>query len=217
MNSNIKATGKYFIYTLPFLLLISTYAAFHFFTIYFGQKTGYFLGFVFYWAFWCLTVPLIMIGKKSIIQLFKLRQPIFGQRKLKSILLLIVPLILVYSYEFPKALNQSGGMVICASIGLSVMNAAMEEILWRGTFLKLMGATSKWYIPFSSFGFAIWHFAPMTIYGNHNPGGSLSFVAAAFLLGISYSIVAKENKSILLTTISHILFDFSGLGARIYF
>jgi membrane protease YdiL (CAAX protease family) len=208
---------KYFIYILPFLLLITTYTAFHFLTACFGQKNGYFLGFIFYWLFWCLAIPLLLIGKKSVIDLFKLTRPVFGKRKLLNILLLIVPLIFVYSYEFPKALSHSGGMIIGASAGLSVVNAAAEEILWRGTFLRLMGANSKWFISLSSFGFAAWHFAPLTIYGNHNPGGALSFVAVSFVLGLIYCIVARDNKSILLTTASHILFDFSGLGAKIYF
>jgi membrane protease YdiL (CAAX protease family) len=158
-----------------------------------------------------------LIGYKAIVDLFKLQKPIFGKRKLLNTLLLVIPLFLVYSYEFPKAVDHSSMTIIFASIGLSVINATSEEILWRGTFLKLMGSNSIWYIPVSSFGFAIWHFAPMTIYGNHNPGGSLSFVAVSFILGILYSGIARNNRSILLTTISHILFDFSGLGARIYF
>jgi membrane protease YdiL (CAAX protease family) len=208
---------KYFMYLLPLLLLITTWAAFQLLTARFGQKTGYFLGFIFYWLFWCLTVPLILIGKESIIDLFKLKRPVFGKRKLLNILLLIVPLILVYSYEFPKALSNSGVIVIFASAALSAVNATAEEILWRGTFFKIMGAGSKWFIPLSSLGFATWHFAPMTIFGNHNPGGALSFVAVSFVLGIFYSWVTQNCNSILLTTLSHMLFDFSGLGARIYF
>ena len=208
---------KQFLFLLPFLLLITTYTSFHFLTQYFGQKTGYFLGFVFYWLFWCLAVPILLIGKNAVIDLLKTKQPLFGKRKMLNILLLILPLILVYSYEFPKVLKLADALIIFASAGISIVNATSEEILWRGTFLKLMGENSKWYIPFSSFGFAIWHFAPLTVFTNHNPGGAFSFVLVSFLLGIIYSYVAKNTKSISMTTVSHILFDFSGLGARIYF
>ncbi len=205
------------IYFLPFITLLTTYCAFHFLTQYFGQKRGYFFGFIFYWSFWCIAVPFFLIGRKSLIRLFKMRQPILGKHATRNILFLLLPLALVYCYEFPKVLPQANLLIIVSSVGLSLINAVAEEILWRGTFLSLMGENSKWYILFSSFGFAIWHFAPLSIYENHNPGGSLSFILVSFLLGLLYSSVSKDNKSISLTTISHILFDFSGLGAKVYF
>lgn len=208
---------RYFIYIILLLVLPTTYGAFHFLTQYFGRKTGYFAGFVFYWLFWCLAIPLLFIGKESIAGLFKLRQPVLGNKKLLNMLFLTLPLVLVYSFEFPKVLKQSDAIIIFASVGLSIINATAEEILWRGTLLKLMGTNLKWYLFLSSLGFAIWHFAPLSIFSNNNPGGSLSFIAVSFVLGILYSSVARNTKSILLTTVSHILFDFAGLGARIYF
>jgi len=205
------------IYFLPLIVLITTYNVFHQLTQYFKPKTAYFFGFVFYWLFCCITIPLLLLGSKSIKTLFKVGQPVFGRHKLRNILFLILPLAFAYSYEFPKVIVHSSSLIIMSSAGLSVINAVAEEILWRGTFLKLMGENSRWYIPFSSIGFALWHLAPLSIYGNRNPGGSLSFVLVSFLLGLLYSAVSKDTKSILFVTLSHILFDFSGLGARIYF
>ena len=213
----IKKLNYIVIYSLPFLLLLTTYYAFHLFRQIFEEKTAYFLGFVFYWLFWCIAVPLYILGTKSLTELLKARPPIFGKHKIRNIAFLVLPLIIVYCYEFPKVFIHTNFLIIVCSLGLSFINAIAEEILWRGTFLKLMGDNSKWYILFSSFGFALWHFAPLSIIGNQNPGGSLSFVAISFLLGLTYSTVSKDNKSILLTVVSHILFDFSGLGARIYF
>ena len=211
-----RTTGA-LIYSLTGLLLITTFFAFHFLTRYLGTKTGYFFGFVFYWSFWCITIPLLLLGPDSVKALFKIQQPVFGKYKIRNILFLILPLVFAYSYEFPKVLVHSGSLIIISSLGLSLINAVAEEILWRGAFFKLMGKNSGWYIPFSSLGFAVWHFVPLSIFGNHNPGGSFSFVFVSFILGLMYSAVFKDNKSILLIIASHFLFDFSGLGARIYF
>jgi len=90
---------------------------------------------------------------------------------------------------------------------LALINAPLEELLWRGLYLKLFGSDKWLYIIYSSLGFAIWHFAPQQIFPNKQPGGQISFVAFAFVLGIIFSIVAYHTKSILLVSICHILFD----------
>jgi membrane protease YdiL (CAAX protease family) len=208
---------KTFIYFLPFFLLLTTSAAFYFSAQFLGKKAGYFSGFLFYWIIWCFVIPVLWIGKKGVADLFKVKQPFFGKNKIRNMFFLFLPLILVYSYEFPKVISHASVLIVFASAGLSMINATAEEILWRGTFLKIMGDGSKFYTLFSSFGFAIWHFAPQIIFSNKAPGGQWSFVAVAFVLGFLYSQVAKDTKSILLIVIAHILFDFSGLGARIYF
>jgi len=213
----MNSSGKRFVYFLPFILLFTTSVAFYFFSTRFGQRPGYILGFVFYWLFWCIAIPFVLTGPKSIAALFKVHQPALGQNKIRNISFLVLPLILVYAYEFPKVIQQADTIIIISSTALSIINATAEEILWRGTFLKLMGQSSKWYVPFSSLGFAMWHFAPQIVFTNPNPGGSLSFVAVSFILGLFYSSVVKDTQSILLTTASHILFDFSGLGGRLYF
>ena len=210
-------TKRVAVYLIPALLLITTYLAFHFLSWQFDPKTGYFLGFVFYWSFWCVSIPLLLLGGNSVKTFFKLQRPLFGKYKIRNILFLLLPLVFAYSYEFPKALAQSNLLIIISSLALSFINAVLEEILWRGTFLKLMGVNSGLYIPLSSLGFAVWHFVPLSIFGNSNPGGSFSFVFVSFILGCLYSTVFKDTKSILLIAASHILFDFSGLGARIYF
>ena len=82
---------------------------------------------------------------------------------------------------------------------------------------KILEANSNWYVMLSSFGFATSHFAPQIVFSSNRPGGAVSFVAFSFVLGFLFSSVAKDTKSILLTTVVHILFDFAGLGGRLYF
>jgi hypothetical protein len=48
------------------------------------------------------------------------------------------------------------------------------------------------------------------------PGGALSFVLVAGLLGLGRSWSAKQRASIRRTTPAHLLFDLARLGALIY-
>jgi membrane protease YdiL (CAAX protease family) len=100
---------------------------------------------------------------------------------------------------------------------LAIVNAALEEILWRSTYMFVFGDRPWLVIGYSSVGFAIWHYAPQIIMENRNPGGAHSFVAFAFVLGLCYSYVAFRQRSIFWTTVAHAFFDFAGLGAAFYF
>jgi membrane protease YdiL (CAAX protease family) len=69
---------------------------------------------------------------------------------------------------------------------------------------------------YPTLGFGLWHLAPLSVIPNRAPGGSLSFVAVSVSLGLIWGWVAMRSKSILWTSVAHILFDFSGLGGRLY-
>lgn len=92
----------------------------------------------------------------------------------------------------------------------------MEELLWRGLYLKLLGSDKWIYFFYSSFAFAVWHFVPQSVFPEKQPGSQLSYVAFAFVHGVLFSIVSFNSNSILLVTAAHILFDFSGMRGRIY-
>ncbi len=203
-------------YLIPFLLLATMVMAFYFLPKFLGQKPGYFFSFLFYWLFWCFIVPVSLTGWKAIANLFRIRKPFLGLHPIRNLVLLSLPVALAYGYQFPKVVDRADALLIITSFALSLINATAEEVLWRGTFLRLLGNTN-WYVLYSSLGFAVWHFAPQIVFANQNPGGSFSFVAAAFLLGLFFSSVARETKSISFVVVSHILFDFAGLGGRLYF
>jgi len=66
-------------------------------------------------------------------------------------------------------------------------------------------------------GFAVWHYAPQVVFPSRYPGGATAFVASAGLFGLLWGRVAYRDGTIGRSLISHVLLDFSGLGARIYF
>jgi membrane protease YdiL (CAAX protease family) len=203
---------KSFLLLLPVLLTISCMIIFQLAAEQFGVKLGYLAGFLFYWLFWCLLVPVVLVGRTRIVQFIR-PSPVFDH---KIILCLSSLLIFVYAYAFPAAIKKANGLIIILSFVLAAINETVEEVLWRAVYLQTFKSTWR-SVGYSSLGFAVWHYAPQTIVANKNPGGVHSFVAFAFILGLCFSYAAFRQRSIFWTIIAHTLLDFAGLGAIFYF
>ena len=209
---NMGSVNKIILYSLPVLLTLSCMLVFQFAAKQLGTKWGYFTGFLFYWVIWCTIVPLFLVGPRNLINFFK-PSAAFDY---KIILCLITLLVFVYAYAFPKAVKQANLLIIICSFLMAFVNATLEEMLWRTTYLQTF--SNEWIsIGYASLGFAVWHYAPQIILVNRNPGGAHSFVLFALLLGLCYAYVACRQQSVFWTTIAHTLLDFGGLGAIFYF
>jgi membrane protease YdiL (CAAX protease family) len=203
-----------FVLIIPLLLTLSCGFVFWLCSLYFSKPAAHIMGFLFYWMFWCVLVPLQTVGWEGIKGMFSACKPHWN---VAVILCLVLPLVLAYSYAFPRALSNASPVIVVVSLIMAIVNATLEEVLWRGVYIKCFN-DNKWIaIVYASAGFAIWHYCPQIIYRNPNPGGAHSFVAFAFILGLLYAFAAYKQQSIFWVTISHVLFDFSGLGARLYF
>ena len=207
---------KYIGLLLPVVLLATTWTVFALLKKHFELRTAYLLGFLFYWIVWCLVVPLLFLKLQEIRLLFAVNSGLFAKTKVVNVVCLTIPLLLGYGYAFPRALQVATLPILLLSFLLALVNAPLEELLWRGLYLKLFGSEKWLYIFYASLGFAIWHLAPQLIFPNKAPGGQVSFIVVAFIVGILFSIVSFHTRAILLTSLCHILFDFSGLGGRIY-
>jgi len=201
---------------LPVVLIPACFFIFKLNTLWFGKRQGYFTGFIFYWL-WCFLIPVTFIGWKEIGSLYSLRFPQIKKSKWLAAFLLILPLIFGYGFAFPKAIANAGSGIIVVSLLLAFVNAFLEELLWRGTFIKIFHANKFICIFYAGSSFGIWHLVPLSFSATHVPGGMISFIAFAVILGWLYGWIACCNKSIFWVTVSHVLLDFSGLGARIYF
>jgi membrane protease YdiL (CAAX protease family) len=71
--------------------------------------------------------------------------------------------------------------------------------------------------PLPLLGFGLWHLAPRSVSRSTHPGGMLSFVAVAMVFGLCWGWVAYRAASIRWVVVSHVLLDFAGLGALVYF
>lgn len=201
----------------PVILLVTTYLSFQQFVALLGPRLGYLGGFLFYWIVWCILLPWWILGAGGLLNLFRPIGLRLGNPAWLGALFLVIPLLLGYGYAFPRAIGQATTTIILLSAFIAVVNGSLEEILWRGVYLAAF--PDNWLLGYiyPAIGFGVWHLAPQSIFPNTAPGGNLSLVLVAIVVGLMWGWVAHQTGSIFWITISHILFDFSGLGARIYF
>jgi membrane protease YdiL (CAAX protease family) len=131
--------------------------------------------------------------------------------------MLLLPLVMAYGYEFPRAISKATVPIVLASIAISLVNGAAEELLWRGVYPRIFPESKWWGYLYPIIGFALWHLAPQSLFPYTRPGGMVSLVVVAGMIGLMWGWVAFRTRSIRWTTLSHILLDFSGLGGRVYF
>jgi membrane protease YdiL (CAAX protease family) len=201
----------------PWLLLLSTTIVFRRLAARFGPKRGYLGGFLFYWVFWCLLFPTWVLGPRRLPALFKPRIAPSRRPNPSELLLLALPPAVGYSLAFPRALAQADKKTLLASALQALINASAEELLWRGTYQAVFPKSLALGYLYPTLGFAVWHYAPQVVFPSRYPGGATSFVASAGLFGLLWGRVASRDGSIGRSLISHVLLDFSGLGARVYF
>ncbi len=201
---------------MPPLLLGSTRFVYQRLVARFGLKRGYFGGFLFYWLLWCLLVPLWVLGGPR-----RLPEPLkeakAGQLAQVDLLLLAGPPLVGYLFAFPRALRRSNPPIILASAAIALVNATAEELLWRGTYRAAFPNRFVLGYLYPSAGFAVWHLAPQSVVPSRYSGGAVSYVISSGVFGLLWGRVAARTGSIRWAVLSHVLLDFSGLGAHIYF
>jgi membrane protease YdiL (CAAX protease family) len=180
----------------------------------YGARKAYLGGFIFYWAFWCLVIPLILLGPQQVIRLFHPVSQPFGQPWLLGLLCLLGPPLVSLAFIFPRQLAGASQRLLLISALLALVNGVLEELLWRGVYMTLFPDNPWLAIVYPAIGFAIWHFAPQSIYPYDGPGGRVVLVAGAALLGLLWGWAAASTGVILYTALAHILVDFSALGWR---
>jgi uncharacterized protein len=201
----------------PPLLLVTTYLAFQGFVALWGSQIGYFAGFLVYWVLWCLLFSLWILGKGGLSGLFQRAMQLQGRHNRLLLLLLIWPPLLAATTVLPAKFAQITGLVLAGSAALAVVNATLEEVLWRGAYIHVFPDSKFWGWIYPSIGFALWHIVPLSVHNNSMPGGMASYLAGALVIGLSYGWVAWRTGSIRWTVMSHVVMNFLGMGATIYF
>jgi membrane protease YdiL (CAAX protease family) len=201
----------------PWLLIASTTVVFRRLAAHLGPKRGYFGGFIFYWIFWCLLLPVWVLGPRRLSALFRAGVERSRRPNRSDLLLLAVPPAVGYSMAFPRAIARADKKIVLTSFVQALVNASAEELLWRGTYQAVFPKSLALGYLYPTLGFAVWHYAPQVVFPSRYPGGATSFVASAGLFGLMWGRVSSRNGTIGWSTISHVLLDFSGLGARVYF
>jgi len=196
----------------PVALIGSMYLAFQGFSYLLGASRGYVVGFVLYWVFWCIGLPLIFLGANGVASLYSQHSPKLVSKPWLTVLIISWPIALPFATIFlPKILTASLSAV-AVSIILGVVIGITEEIFWRGLFAKLFPNNFWVGSIYPSITFGLWHLAPLSVQGTNDPGGSFSFVFVSILLGLSWSYYAQKTRSIRWCTVAHVINDSLGLA-----
>ena len=202
---------------LPPVLIATTFVAFRVFVGLLGQKTGYVCGFAVYWFGWCLAVPVLVLGRAGLKAVLRGSPSPLGHPAWIGAVCLGVPLCLGYGYAFPRAVSGASPLAILVSAAVAVVNGPLEELLWRGTYLAVFRKSRLLGYVYPAIAFALWHLSPLSVFPSRMPGGNSAFVMVSGILGLLWGWAALRTGSIEGTSAAHALFDFAGLGGRIYF
>lgn len=175
-----------------------------------GRHRGYLAGFGLYWAV-CFGTPLAVLGPRQILELLERSAPLTPNTRRIAGLLLLVPPLGGLATELVPEIRKADPPLLAAAMAISTVNAAGEELLWRGLPLVAFPTdpVRGWLWPAA--GFAAWHLAPLAVLPSRR--GSASFVAISALLGLGLGWVTRRTHSLRLTLLSHIATDAMGLRA----
>ncbi len=201
----------------PWLLLPTTYLCYQLLGHRWGAKVGYLGGFLFYWAIWCIAFPLAILGTHGFEDLFRSVSSPFGQPWWVGMFCLVAPPLVALVTIFPHAIRSAGWQLVFVSAILAIVNGTLEEVLWRGAYVRLFPDHFWLALIYPTLGFAVWHFAPQSILPHRGRGGQVALVAQVAFLGFLWAWVANNTQTIVWTSLAHILIDFSALGWQILF
>src|SRR5689334_15846680 len=150
----------------PVLVLATMYPLFILLGALLSARLGYFVGFVVYWLGWCLAFPLWVHGRAGVASMFRAVPGGLGRPAWVGALCLGLPAAMALLYVLPGTLPRATGRVVAASIALAAVNAAGEEVLWRGTYARAFPGARWLGYAWPALGFGLWHFAPQTVFPN---------------------------------------------------
>src|SRR5215213_4097080 len=154
---------KFALLLTPWLLLASTTTVFRRLAGRFGPKGGYFGGFLFYWIFWCLLLPMWILGPRRLPVPFRGGLAPLARPTRSDLLLLAIPPAVGYSLAFPRALAQANKKIVLASAVQALVNASAEELPWRGTYQAVFPKSFALGYLYTTEGIAMWHYATQVV------------------------------------------------------
>ncbi len=195
---------------LPILLILTTSAVFYSMSVIIGKYEGYLIGFLFYWIFWCLTIPLF-ITKKPISTFFKDENPLFIKKNWWIIILFLSTIIApVFMYFLPNLFSKPV-LLLLLSIPFAIIHGFSEELFWKGFYIKEFPDNVVWGIIIPTIFFSVWHISPQFSIKDDNV---ILFLISTVPLGLTYGMVAFVTKSAKWSAIGHSIsgiFAYSGL------
>lgn len=175
-----------------------------------GLKTGYWTGFLIYWAL-ILSFSLYYYGFKGIAKLYSIK----NKEKLIWILVAFIPVIPLFIISFLPSFPRLRPAFMLLTIAVSCINGFSEELFWRGLTLNT-AFKKKWIVIVASLvGFGLWHFTLNFPDKMAYQGGVIMLVGSAVFMGILWQLTASRTKNILYVTLAHILVNIFAFSTMI--
>jgi uncharacterized protein len=190
----------------PPLLIASTYVVFQVLVASWGERWGYLGGFLFFWLFWCAGFSFWALGIDGVKAVLRDTRPRLPHPRVLWLVLLAVPVAGAFATVLLPDLPRATVPVVALAWLIAIVNASLEELFWRGVYIRLFPGrlVAGWLYPAALF--ALWHLATTSVRGS-----ALVLVGAAAYLGLVYGWVAYRTGTIRYTIIAHILLNAMGL------
>jgi hypothetical protein len=206
--------------TKPQILIISSILVLPFNLFVFGTaSTNYgagivfLLGCIFYWLYILLTV--LLLKKDDFLNFSKMLSSNHAfqyARLLKTAAFL--PAIGAFFVGFLPNFGHITLKIGLIILGVSVINGTIEEIYWRGLYLKVFRQNRYFILIVSPLLFALMHGSFLAIEGIIYEGGALALVGGALFMGLLWSYVSFRSDRIDYCIAGHVfvnIFAFTGL------
>ena len=208
---------RYLLISAP-LVFMANLLIFPLLTAAFDKTAGTLLALAFYWLFACLLLPIYFLRKQfRLSTLYTLPANYVGSPVLLNLICIFLPVVMNGHILLSKKLL---GILPLSTIGIAfvmaLLNGCFEELYWRGFFVKYFPKKIIWAYIYPSIFFGLNHIGFGLLKGIEYPGGFWVMLGGSTFLGFLWGWVSWKSKSILFTTIAHVLTNFFGFMVVIH-
>jgi len=173
-------------------------------------KRGFITGFLGYWIYCLLTVWLISGSDLNYLKGAWNQRRENKHAKLIGFILAIVVIACFFVGIAPVAakLTLSAGAL---ALVVSVLNAPIEELYWRGLYLLEYRDNERVGFILSALLFGMWHFSLWFARGMIYKEGIFVVVGVPYMLGLLWTWTARSNGNIRAAVFTHVLIDIFAL------
>ncbi len=175
-----------------------------------NHMVSFSLAYGLYWIFWCLAFPMWIMGRSGLKKILEKAPEPFGRPAILGIIVLAIPIILSFIFTGPfegerDLWPESTMLMMAVAIPMSIWNGLLEEILWRGAFIRVFPRKLFWGVIFPAIGFGAWHLGPFLATEPWDWGKVIILLGGGSILGLCWNYIAMKTGSIRYTVYSHIL------------
>ncbi len=169
-----------------------------------GPQRGYLTGLVLYWAYALAVAAWFARGREGYLRELLKPGALTGPRVLWSASCFI-PVYVVFFIAFLPNVASLGARLSFLVVATAAANASVEELYWRGLYLREFGDNALIGLWIATALFGGWHVSLYLIEGITFRGGFGALVGGAAAMGLLWSYVSRRLGNVAATTLAHVL------------